>query len=120
MLLGLEDNGSISGLTRANIEEWVMTTCRDQAPHGGARRRLCEGRRRGRIGRRNGAQMQQIEYVMRRGDRAGLSKYGGFQGATLRLIELRKLPQSKGASGASIDGYETWVSRRLRMLDAEL
>ncbi len=66
------------------------------------------------------AEMQQIEDVMRRGDRAGLSKYGGFQGATLRLIELRKLPQSKGASGASIDGYETWVSRRLRMLDAEL
>ena len=66
------------------------------------------------------AEMQQIEDVMRRGDRAGLSKYGGFQGATLRLIELRKLPQSKGASGASIDSYETWVSRRLRMLDAEL
>ena len=37
----------------SNIEEWVMTTCRDQAPRGGARRRLCEGRRRGRIGRRN-------------------------------------------------------------------
>ena len=66
------------------------------------------------------AEMQQIEDVMRRGDRAGLSNYGGFQGATLRLIEFRKLPQSKGASGASIDGYETWVSRRLRMLDAEL
>ena len=56
MLLGLEDDGSISGLTRANIEEWVMTTCRDQAPRGGARRGLCEGRRRGRIGRPNGHQ----------------------------------------------------------------
>ena len=66
------------------------------------------------------AEMQQIEDVMRRGDRAGLSKYGGFQGATLRLIEFRKLPQSKGASGASIDCYETWVSRRLRMLDTDL
>ena len=66
------------------------------------------------------AEMQQIEYVMRRGDRARLSKYGGFQGATLRLIELRKFPQSKGASGASIDSYDTWVSRRLRMLDADL
>ena len=65
------------------------------------------------------AEMQQIEDVMRRGDRAGLSKYGGFQGATLRLIELRKLPQSKGATGVSIDSYETWVSRRLRMLDAD-
>ena len=66
------------------------------------------------------AEMQQIEDVMRRGDRAGLSKYGGFQGATMRLIEFRKLPQSKGASGASIDSYEAWVSRRLRMLDADL
>ena len=60
------------------------------------------------------AEMQQIEDIMRRGDRAVLSNYGGFQGATLRLIELRKLPQSKRASGASIDGYETWVSDRLR------
>ena len=54
VLLGQEDDGSRSGLTRANIEEWVMTTCRDQAPRGGARRGLCEGRHRGRIGRRNG------------------------------------------------------------------
>ena len=38
VLFGLEDDGSISGLTRANIEKWVMTTCRDQAPRGGARR----------------------------------------------------------------------------------
>ena len=39
MLLGLEDDGSISGLTRANIAEWAMTTCRDQASRGGARLR---------------------------------------------------------------------------------
>ena len=26
----MEDDGSISGLTRTNIEEWVMTTCRDK------------------------------------------------------------------------------------------
>ena len=45
------------------------------------------------------AEMIQIEDVMRRGDRAGLSKYGGFQGATLRLIELRNLPKSKGTTG---------------------
>ena len=87
----------------------------------GARSKACIKRKgRPRTTRMVKAEMQQIEDVMRRGDRAGLSKYGGFQGATLRLIELRKLPQSKGASGASIDGYETWVSRRLRMLDAEL
>jgi ATP-dependent DNA helicase RecG len=30
VLLGVEDDGSIEGITRSNIEEWVMTTCRDK------------------------------------------------------------------------------------------
>ena len=30
VLLGVEDDGSITGLTRTNPEEWVMTTCRDK------------------------------------------------------------------------------------------
>ena len=30
VLLGVEDDRSISGITRADIEEWVMTTCRDK------------------------------------------------------------------------------------------
>src|SRR3954463_8447208 len=30
VLLGVEDDGSISGVTRPSIEEWVMTTCRDK------------------------------------------------------------------------------------------
>ena len=30
VLLGVEDDGSISGVTRADLEEWVMTTCRDK------------------------------------------------------------------------------------------
>jgi ATP-dependent DNA helicase RecG len=30
VLLGVEDDGSIVGLTRPNIEEWVMTACRDK------------------------------------------------------------------------------------------
>ncbi|MBV8280034.1 MAG: putative DNA binding domain-containing protein [Verrucomicrobia bacterium] len=30
VLLGVEDDGAISGITRANLEEWVMTTCRDK------------------------------------------------------------------------------------------
>ena len=30
VLLGVEDDGTISGLTRLNIEEWVMTACRDK------------------------------------------------------------------------------------------
>jgi ATP-dependent DNA helicase RecG len=30
VLLGVEDDGNVAGLTRPNIEEWVMTTCRDK------------------------------------------------------------------------------------------
>ena len=30
VLLGVEDDGSISGMTRPDLEEWVMTTCRDK------------------------------------------------------------------------------------------
>ena len=30
VLLGVEDDGSISGLTRNRLEEWVMTACRDK------------------------------------------------------------------------------------------
>jgi ATP-dependent DNA helicase RecG len=30
VLLGVEDSGQLRGLTRANLEEWVMTTCRDK------------------------------------------------------------------------------------------
>lgn len=30
LLLGVEDDGSIAGLTRPGLEEWVMTTCRDK------------------------------------------------------------------------------------------
>jgi ATP-dependent DNA helicase RecG len=30
VLLGVEDDGTIAGTTRANLEEWVMTACRDK------------------------------------------------------------------------------------------
>ncbi|HWG37824.1 MAG TPA: ATP-binding protein [Terriglobales bacterium] len=30
VLLGVEDDGSITGVTRPRLEEWVMTTCRDK------------------------------------------------------------------------------------------
>ncbi len=30
VLLGVEDDGAISGITRPDLEEWVMTTCRDK------------------------------------------------------------------------------------------
>ncbi len=30
VLLGVEDDGSVSGITRDNLEEWVMNACRDK------------------------------------------------------------------------------------------
>ena len=30
ILLGVDDEGSIAGVTRPNLEEWVMTACRDK------------------------------------------------------------------------------------------
>lgn len=30
VLLGVEDDGEVSGITRTNLEEWVMTLCRDK------------------------------------------------------------------------------------------
>nr|VFJ92962.1 MAG: Putative DNA-binding domain-containing protein [Candidatus Kentron sp. LFY] len=30
VLLGVEDDRSVSGITRPDLEEWVMTTCRDK------------------------------------------------------------------------------------------
>ena len=30
LLLGVEDDGSVSGVTREKLEEWVMTACRDK------------------------------------------------------------------------------------------
>ena len=30
MLLGVEDDGGVFGVTRDNLEEWVMATCRDK------------------------------------------------------------------------------------------
>jgi ATP-dependent DNA helicase RecG len=30
VLLGVEDDGRVSGIPRPNLEEWVMTACRDK------------------------------------------------------------------------------------------
>ena len=66
------------------------------------------------------AEMQYIENALVKLDTAIVAKYGGVKGISKRLIALKTLPRSKGATGVSIDGYETWVSRRLRMPDADL
>ena len=66
------------------------------------------------------AELQYIENAISNLDTELMAKYGGFQGASKHLIELKTLPKSKGATGVSIDGYETWVSRRLRVPDTDL
>ena len=66
------------------------------------------------------AEIQYIEKALVKLDTSIIAKYGGVKGISKRLIELKTLPRSKGATGVSIDSYETWVSRRLRMLDAGL
>lgn len=30
VILGVEDDGTVAGITRSNLEEWVMTACRDK------------------------------------------------------------------------------------------
>jgi ATP-dependent DNA helicase RecG len=30
VLLGVDDDGSVAGVTRPRLEEWVMTACRDK------------------------------------------------------------------------------------------
>ena len=66
------------------------------------------------------AEMQYIEKALVKLDTAIIAKYGGVKGISKRLIELKTLPRSRGATGGSIDSYEAWVSRRLRMPDADL
>ena len=42
-----------------------------------------------------------------------IAKYGGISGIAKRLRYLKDLPKSSGP-GATIEGFETWVSSRLR------
>ncbi len=65
------------------------------------------------------AELQYIENAIVNVDTGIMAKYGGVQGISDRLIELESLPKSEGTSGVAIDSYETWVSRRLRLPDAE-
>ena len=66
------------------------------------------------------AEIRYIEDAVVNVDTKIMDKYGGINGVSKRLNELKTLPKSKGATGVSIDGYETWVSRRLRMLNVDL
>ena len=65
-------------------------------------------------------EIQQIENALRTVDRATIARYDGVRGITRRLRELKDLPKSSSTIGVTIDGFETWVSRRLRMQESDL
>ncbi len=65
------------------------------------------------------AEIQRIEDALRTVDRATIASYDGVRGITKRLRELKDLPKSSGTIGVTVDGFETWVSVRLRMQEAD-
>ena len=46
-----------------------------------------------------------------------IAKYGGLQGVSDRLSYLKNLPKASGSVGATIDGFETWVSSRVKVVE---
>ena len=66
------------------------------------------------------AEIQQIENALRTVDRATIARYDGVRGITRRLRELQDLPKSSSTIGVTIDGFERWVSSRLRMQESDL
>ena len=65
------------------------------------------------------SEIQQIENALRTVDRATIARYDGVRGITRRLRELKDLPKSSSTIGVTIDGFETWVSSRLRMQESD-
>ena len=58
-------------------------------------------------------EIKYIENAVLTVDMEVLAKYGGVSGIAKRMRYLKDLPKSSGP-GATIDGFETWVSDRLR------
>ena len=66
------------------------------------------------------AEIQLIEDSLLAVDRPTISRYGGINSMVNRLGELKDLPKSSSTIGVTIDGFETWVSDRLKMQDSDL
>ena len=64
-------------------------------------------------------EIKYIETAVLTVDMEVLAKYGGISGISKRLRYLKDLPKSSGP-GATIDGFETWVSSRLRVQESDL
>jgi len=60
------------------------------------------------------AEIKHIEAALNNADTRIITKYGGVEAISDRLIELKDLPKSSGSFGPAVDGFETWVSDRLR------
>ena len=63
------------------------------------------------------AEIKYIEEAVLSVDTDIIAKYGGLLGISERLSYLKNLPKSSGP-GATIDGFETWVSSRLRVQES--
>lgn len=120
VLLGVEDDGRVSGIARDRLEEWVMTACRDKirpgiVPFFEVVRDVEEGRHVACVRVLRGAETQCLWHNNRR------TYYGrvGSQSRELSSEELARLFEQRGAlsveprplSGA---GFECLDVRRLR------
>ena len=65
------------------------------------------------------AKIQYFKNAILNVDRKIIAKYGGVNEIARQYRELNNLPLSLGATKVSIDSYETWVSRRLRIPEAD-
>ena len=66
------------------------------------------------------AEIQHIENSLLTVDRPTIARYGGVNDMVKRLGELKDLPKSSSTIGVTIDGFETWVSDRLRVEESDL
>ena len=62
------------------------------------------------------AEIKLIEAAIINVDMRIIRKYGSVEEISDRLIELKDLPKSSGP-GATIDGFETWVSSRVKVVE---
>ena len=63
------------------------------------------------------AEIQHIEAAIINVDMRIIRKYGSVEEISDRLIELKDLPKRSGSVGATIDGFETWVSSRVKVVE---
>ena len=63
------------------------------------------------------AEIKLIEAAIINVDMRIIRKYGSVEEISDRLMELKDLPKTSGSIGATIDGFETWVSSRVKVVE---